>query len=74
MKKVILFFIRKRLGLKKYEPFKFENQKSAENFYYFTSHGITKCIVSNGIKRKFCKSRVSLNYLLSNECKVFTIK
>lgn len=39
MKRLILFLIRRRLGLKKYEPFQFNNQKS-DAVYYFTEDGI----------------------------------
>lgn len=62
IKRLILFLVRWRLGLKKYEPFQFTNQKS-DDVYYFSDSGIMKA--SFGI---VAKSRVSLNWLLDDEC------
>lgn len=67
MKKFILFLVRKRLGLKNYEPFKFANQKTNAT-YYFTpveiikEHG--KVVESSG---------VSLNWLLDDHCVVIKL-
>ena len=62
MRQVIVYLIRKRLGLKKYEEFQFINQKT-NAFYYFTDASIMK---HNGIVAK--PSSVSLNWLLNDEC------
>lgn len=65
MKRLIIFLIRTRLGLKKHEKFQFANQKSKHDMYYFTSTEIKKiegCQVRN--------SSVSLNWLLDDECEV----
>ena len=71
MKKLILFLIRKRLGLKKGESFRFSNQKSESNFYFFDDDGIIRYDpVFNFAKY----SDVSLNYLLSNECEIIKIE
>ena len=62
MRRFIIFLIRKNLGLKKYENFKFANQKS-DAVYYFTE--------SNVMKRWHgytTLSSVSLNWLLDDEC------
>lgn len=68
MKRLILFLIRKRLGLKKYECFTFDNQKS-NSVYWFTNHAIIKRYYSNSKKStRLKKSSVSLNWLLSDEC------
>ena len=42
MTRLIIFLIRKKLGLKKYEHFRFTNQKDKQNYYYFTETSIIK--------------------------------
>ena len=70
MKRLILFLIRKRLGLKKYECFTFDNQKS-DSVYWFTANGIVKRYYSKGKQcTRLKKSSVSLNWLLSDECTI----
>ena len=71
MKKLILFMVRKRLGLMKYEKFQFSNQKSECYAYYFDSEGLWKKPI-NGLDARL--SNVSLNYLLSKECIVRVIE
>lgn len=68
IKRLILFLVRRRLGLKKYEKFQFTNQKSSTNYYYFTSYAVMKrfgwyCEVE-------CESSVSLNWLLDDNCEI----
>jgi hypothetical protein len=67
MKRLIIFLIRKRLGLKKKELFKFSNQ-SHNDVYYFTDVNIMKLETGDTTP-----SRVSLNWLLDDECKVVHI-
>lgn len=64
MKKFIVYLIRKRLGLKTHELFKFVGQKS-DATYYFTEDSVMK--IWNGVTEK---SGVSLNWLLDEDCKV----
>ena len=66
MKKLILFLIRKRLHLKKYELFTFDGQKSKTQ-YYFTDTELVKMWVSRGVSER---SNVSLNWILDDECKI----
>lgn len=64
MRRFVIFLIRKHLGLKKYENFKFANQKS-NAVYYFTE--------SNLMKRwhgQTVLSGVSINWILDDECKI----
>ena len=68
MKRLILFLVRKRLGLKKYEEFQFVNQKS-NAVYYFTEDALIK-----DWHHTIDKSGVSLNWLLDDECKIEKIK
>lgn len=69
MKKLIIFLIRKRLGLRKYEQFRFENQNSIRDVYYFADEKLVK--IENGIFYK--SSSVSLNWLLDSECRVIKL-
>lgn len=64
MNRLILFLIRVKLGLKKYESFRFINQKTTA-VYYFTSN----CIIKD-YSGRVEPSTVSLNYILSKECKI----
>ena len=62
--RLILFLIRKKLHLKKYQRFRFNNQKSTYDSYYFTSSNILKIDEKKGI----VDSNVSLNWLLNDDC------
>ena len=67
MKKLIIFLIRKRLGLKKGERFRFANQVSKNDYYYFSDDAVMKHNYSLPFDYK---SSVSLNWLLNDECKI----
>lgn len=66
MKKLIVFLIRKRLGLKKYERFTFVNQKS-NTYYFFGNDSLIKVWKNSG---KAEQSGVSLNWLLDDDCEI----
>lgn len=66
IKTFIIFLIRRRLGLKKYENFQFDNQKNKEEWYYFAERTILK-ICDNGMVKT---SDVSLTWLLDDRCKI----
>ena len=75
MKRLIIFLVRKKLGLKKGEHFRFANQASRYNTYYFTDDAIMKDT------HKFdadlfptYKSSVSLNWLLDDECEIVKVE
>ena len=67
--RIVLYLVRKQLGLKKNEPFQFANQKT-DDIYAFTYFNIAKCV--NGDESNIEPSGVSLNWLLDPECKVVT--
>lgn len=71
IKRLVIFLIRKRLKLKKYEPFRFTNQKSPYDFYYFTK---TALIKYESKDMDFVNSGVSLNWLLNDKCKIESTK
>ena len=64
MRKVVIFLIRKRLGLKKYKKFRFAEQKT-NAVYDFTDGNLMKYW-----RNQTMLSSVSLNWLLDNECKI----
>lgn len=64
MKRLIIFLIRKRLGLKQYEEFQFSNQKS--NAVYWFADTCVRKMDKAGIQ----ESSVSLNWLLNDDCEV----
>lgn len=65
MRRFIIFLVRKRLGLKKFEQFQFINQKSGA-VYYFTESNVMKKNVNGKIEA----SSVSLNWLLHDDCEI----
>lgn len=67
MKKLIIFLIRRHLGLKKYQKFRFTNQASKENLYYFDNDSLVKIDVENA---KVKDAHVALNWLLNDKCKI----
>lgn len=64
MKRLIIFLVRKHLGLKLYQPFQFVEQKS-KAVYYFTEDAIMKAW-----RGSIIKSGVSLNWLLDDDCRI----
>ena len=64
MRRLIIFLIRKRLRLRKYQRFRFKNQKSPTDCYFFTSKHLMKETVGGYIH----SSGTGLNYLLSDDC------
>lgn len=67
MKRLIIFLVRKRLGLKKGEHFRFIEQKHRGDYYYFESECLKKVTVDGNIMVEGL-SRVSLNWLLNDDC------
>ena len=66
LKRIIIFLIRKRLGLKKEQPFRFSNQRLKEEYYYFTSDAVMK----RNVHGEEEYSTVSLNWLLDDKCEI----
>lgn len=64
MRRIVIFLIRKKLGLRKYEKFKFVGQKS-NAVYYFTESNVMKFW-----RGQTMLSGVSVNWLLDNECEI----
>lgn len=65
-RRLIIFLIRKRLRLRKYQRFRFENQKSPTDCYFFTGDNLMK-VSAGGYMRG---ASVSLNWLLDPECNI----
>lgn len=71
MIRLILFLIRRRLHLKPYETFRFRNQNSLFNYYYFTKFQLLKVEFDDmGHFEGVVRSRVSLNWLLDPDCEI----
>ena len=68
MNKLILYLIKRKLGLKNYEFFKFTNQNE-DAVYYFNDKGLIKAA-----RYGTYKSGVSLNWLLDPNCKIEKVK
>lgn len=64
MRRFIIFLIRKKLKLKKYQDFTFVGQKS-DAVYYFTESNIMK-----KWRGHTTLSGVSVNWLLDKDCKI----
>ena len=73
MKHLIIFLVRKKLGLKKGEHFRFVNQSSLYNTYYFTYDAVMKHF-GRWKGSDDVKSSVSLNWLLDDECKIIKVE
>lgn len=63
-KRLIIFLVRSRLGLKKYEHFQFDNQKSDATYFFSDA-----CVMKD-TKTTVRQSTVSLNWLLDDNCKI----
>lgn len=71
--RLIVFLIRLKLGVKKLERFRFENQKSKSDVYYFGDNCLIKAKQGKyGIDIEL--SGVSLNWLLNEDCKITKVK
>lgn len=66
---LVMFLIRKKLGVKKYQEFRFCGHEDAEETYCITDHRIVKLEIG-----AFITSNVALNWLLSGNCTVEKIK
>lgn len=64
MRRFVIFLIRKKLGLRKYEKFKFVGQKSSA-VYYFTESNVMKLWHGQTVL-----SGVSVNWLLNDDCEI----
>lgn len=71
IRRLVIFLVRKKLGLKKFERFQFTNQKTDAE-YYFSNHMVMKSVSINGVE---ClePSSVSLNWLLDDDCEISKI-
>lgn len=70
IKMLVMFLIRIKLGLKKYEKFQFTNQKSDYDKYYFNEICLMKIEYDKHANSTVREASVSLNWLLNDECKI----
>lgn len=69
MKGLIIYLIRKRLGLKKNQRFQFKNQRNKNECYYFGPECLWKIVKADEGYTYCVSSNIRLNWLLSDECK-----
>lgn len=67
IKRLIIFLIRIKLGVGKWDEFYFPNQKHKDDRYYFSNACLMKY---NATTNNVTKSSVSLNWLLSDSCEI----
>lgn len=66
----ILKLIMKQLGVKKGEHFQFADQREEFVEYYFTDEAMIRIDTETGETKE---SRTTLNYLLSDNCKIIRV-
>lgn len=69
---LIIFLLRRKLGVKKLESFRFANQRSAHDMYHFGGYRLWKVEFDEKSNNKphLREAHVSLNWLLDPECKI----
>lgn len=65
IRRLVIFLVRRRLGVKKFEKFRFANQNSPHDYYYFTSTVLMKYE-----RGEFRGAGVGINWLLSDQCEI----
>jgi hypothetical protein len=68
--RLILFFIRLKLGVKKFQKFQFTNQKADYDKYYFNELGLQKIEYDKYAVAYVRPANVSLMWLLNDDCKI----
>ena len=71
MKKRILKLIMKKLGVKVQEHFQFADQREEFIEYFFTLEALMRF---NPETNEIKESRITLNYLLSDDCKIVRVR
>ena len=71
MKKRILKLIMKKLGVKDHEHFQFADQREEFIEYFFTLEALMRF---NPETNEIKESRITLNYLLSDDCKIIRVR
>ena len=74
MNRLIIFLIRKKLGLKKEQRFYLSNQKNKNDRYFFMDGKLYKHKYYGKNIRSWVKSNISLTFLLSDEIKDLLVK
>lgn len=68
MNKLIMFLVRKKLKIKENEEFKFANQKEYCTFMFYKNE------IVKFKNNQLLQSNVSLNFLLSEDCKIRKVR
>lgn len=70
LNRIIIKLIMCKLGLKNGECFRFANQHNERCFYRFENGKLMKYFS----EKNKCKSEVSLNFLLSDQCEIIKVR
>lgn len=75
LKRLIIFLIRRKLGVKNKQPFRFVGQKSHTDFYYFKNGVLWKAKIGRSGRVSYLNpSDVSLFWITNDDCKVVIVK
>lgn len=71
IKRIVLFLIRKKLGLKLYQNFRFKGQKFQNDYYCFGRYTLMKFRYYKKKQLYKCEdSSIGLDWLLSEKCEI----
>lgn len=70
--RLIIFLIRRKLGVKTYEGFRFSNQKTDDK-YFFTKDHLMKEPAYEDCYGAPVMSKVGLNWLLDDKCQIVRV-
>lgn len=70
LKRLIIFLVRKYMGVGKWDDFYFVNQRVKDDRYYFNDTCLMKYCSSTKTLRR---AHVSLNHLLSSDCEIVIV-
>lgn len=71
-RRIVLFLIRLKLGVRIHERFRFTNQKNPD-IYFFTKRHLKKAVPYAENKYWYTRSDVGINWLLDENCKVIIV-
>ena len=73
LRRFIVFLVKRKLGVKNYERFRFVNQKSETDYYYFDCGCNLQKVIQGEFYNKNVRASVSFNWILDDECEIVKI-
>ena len=71
LNKLIIFLLCRKLGVKRFQSFRFANQRSKTDYYMFDRNCLLKYVSDEDC---FRQSSCKLNWLLDDNCKVTIVR